>query len=384
MSSTKTLSAQFTKAAGTGGRKFTATITTDAIDRDGEVVIPGGMNSKEYETNPVLLYEHDVLKPIGKMVDMRRGDRSIEATFALAPRPDGHEGEWLPDTVGALMEFGALNAMSIGFSGMEARPATKSDLEKFGAGVRRVYSKWKLLEVSVVALPANQDAIINAVSKGLISRDRAKAMGVTVPEAKNCGVGSEGFEEGNTCAGGGGGAGGGSKPDMPGLRDKPRNADIPPTTSPKLPDKPRTPPKKGSAGEQFGKPPAAGLDPPGNYVNIPLPRDPSRITTGVYDFALNDLGYENMGERVDPKTRRTIGVYLRDRSGNVVEAAPRDVLQAIYGNSIIPSDRDIRVPVKRPKKAHYIAITVPALGTDDLARITREELARQRGLLYIR
>lgn len=244
MSSTKTLSAQFTKAAGTGGRKFTATITTDAIDRDGEVVIPGGMNSKEYETNPVLLYEHDVLKPIGKMVDMRRGDRSIEATFALAPRPEGHTGEWLPDTVGALMEFGALNAMSIGFSGMEARPATKSDLEKFGAGVRRVYSKWKLLEVSVVALPANQDAIINAVSKGLITRDRAQAMGVTVPEAKPQPV------------------------------------------------------------AQQPKPQA-----------LALPRTP--------------------------------------------------------------------VPV-RVKGTHRVTVNVPALGTDDLARITREELARQRGLLYIR
>jgi len=181
MSTTKNLTATFTKAKGKPST-FTATITTDSVDRDGEVVIPAGMNAKEYEKNPVLLYEHDVLKPIGRMLSMRRGDRSIEAEFALAPRPDNHVGEWFPDTVASLMDFGALNTMSIGFMGTEARPANKADTERFGDGVRRVYGKWKLLEVSVVSLPANQDAIVTAVRKGLVSREAVKRFGVVVPE----------------------------------------------------------------------------------------------------------------------------------------------------------------------------------------------------------
>ena len=178
----KHLQASIRKAAGKAST-FVATITTDSVDRDGEVVVPAGMNSKDYERNPVLLYEHDVLKPIGKMLKMRRMDRGIEAEFALAPRPDTHDGEWLPDTVAALMDFGALNTMSIGFLGLEARPASKADTERYGQGVRRVYGKWKLLEVSVVSVPANQDAIITAVRKGLCSRAAAKALGVIVPEA---------------------------------------------------------------------------------------------------------------------------------------------------------------------------------------------------------
>lgn len=182
MSQHKTLSATVRKSAGKAST-FTATITTDSVDRDGEVVIPAGMNSKEYEANPVLLYEHDVLKPIGKMLRMKRGDRSIEAEFALAPRPDGHVGDWLPDTVAALLDFGALNTMSIGFLGLEARPATKADTERFGDGVRRVYGKWKLLEVSVVSIPANQDAIVTAVRKGLVSASAAARFGVIVPDA---------------------------------------------------------------------------------------------------------------------------------------------------------------------------------------------------------
>ena len=178
----KTLQATIRKQAGKAST-FVATITTDSVDRDGEVVVPSGMNSRDYERNPVLLYEHDVKSPIGKMLGMKRGERSIEAEFALAPRPDNHVGEWFPDTVASLMDFGALNTMSIGFLGMEARPASKADTEKYGQGVRRVYGKWKLLEVSVVSVPANQDAIVTAVRKGLVTSDAVKPFGITVPES---------------------------------------------------------------------------------------------------------------------------------------------------------------------------------------------------------
>ena len=180
----KTCNATF-KAIGDGITKFTAIITTHAIDRDQDVVIPSGMNSKEYEANPVLLYSHDPNKPIGKMVMMRRGDSSIDADFVIAPRPDTHEGEWLPDTVGALMKFGALKGVSIGYMPVDGgmRSANKADVSKYGDGVKRVYSKWKLLEVSVVSIPSNQDALINAVSKGIVSKASLMALGCSVSSA---------------------------------------------------------------------------------------------------------------------------------------------------------------------------------------------------------
>jgi HK97 family phage prohead protease len=164
--------------------RFTATITTNAIDRDGEVVIPAGMNSKEYERNPVLLYAHDAAKPIGKMLGMRRNDDTIAADFALAPRPETHEGEWLPDTVAALMRFGALRGVSIGFAPQPGgmRVASKADTERYGTGVKRVFSKWTLYEVSVVAIPANQQALISAVEKGVVSSASVKALGLNIED----------------------------------------------------------------------------------------------------------------------------------------------------------------------------------------------------------
>ena len=366
----KTLSASIRKTAGKA-RSFTATITTDSVDRDGEVVIPAGMNSKDYERNPVLLYEHDALKPIGKMLKMSRKERSIEAEFALAPRPEGHTGDWLPDTVAALLDFGALNTMSIGFMGTEARPATKADTERFGEGVRRVYGKWKLLEVSVVSIPANQDAIITAVRKGLVSASAVKRFGVVVPERpveiKNCGTGPEGFEEGNTCQGGGGGGGGGGGSDKPSGGSKP-----------KMPEKPPTPPKKNSAGEKWGKAPADGLDPPAKPHDFKLPKDPSRLNISETEAALESMGYQRTGTRFEG---RDVISTIQDSSGNTAEIRARDLKEMIYGNSEFQEYRDVRVPVKRPRK-HLILVTIPAVAADDRARIVRDEIARARGRIY--
>jgi len=177
----KTLSSTFTSDDGT---TFKAVVTTDAIDRDGEVVIPAGMNSKEYERNPTLLFGHDAGKPIGKMISLRRQADSIEGEFALAPRPEAHEGEWLPDTVGALMRFGALRGVSIGFTPQAGgvRQASKADRERYGTDVKRVFSKWTLLEVSVVSIPANQQALVTAVSKGLLTLERARQMDASIPD----------------------------------------------------------------------------------------------------------------------------------------------------------------------------------------------------------
>jgi hypothetical protein len=120
------------------------------------------------------------------MKTMRRGEASIDADFELVPRPDTHVGEWLPDTVGALMKFGALRGVSIGYMPVDGgvRRASKEDAVKYGPSVKQVYSKWKLLEVSVVSIPSNQEALINAVSKGIVTTASLKALGCNVPSVK--------------------------------------------------------------------------------------------------------------------------------------------------------------------------------------------------------
>ena len=351
----KTLDAKFT--AGDGITKFTATITTSSIDRDGEVVVPGGMNSKQFEQNPVLLYAHDPAKHIGKMTALRRGESVIDADFALVPRPESHEGEWFPDTVGALMRFGALKGVSIGFAPMAGgmRQATKGDKDKYGVGVARVYSKWNLIEVSVVSVPANQEALINAVSKGIVTTESLKALGCEV-QAKNCGTGGDGFEPGNDCAsggGGGGGGGGGSSSQKP--------------SAPKLNNTQRV----------RGKPPAPGLDAPKSH-DFQLPKTPGRINEDQFRDSLGAMGYTEVARRQSLDRNVPTKVTIRDQSGHDVEMPMHDLVRSIYANHTDPDTSAINVPARRPRK-HVISIQMPSVAHDEIIDIARREVAKMRG-----
>lgn len=170
-----------------GERSVTAKISTIAVDRDGEVLMPSGLNSKEFEKNPVVFFGHNYYTlPVGKCIAIKRTDDAIIAKTVFAERPENHpaDQEWLPDTLLSLYKQGVLKGFSVGFSPVESRPASDKDVEKFGAGVRRIYSKWKLLEYSVAPLPANQEAVATAVAKGWIPQKTADAIftGEILPE----------------------------------------------------------------------------------------------------------------------------------------------------------------------------------------------------------
>lgn len=162
-----------------GERSVTARITTAAVDRDNEVLIPAGCNAKDFQANPVVFLNHSYWTlPVGKCTGIQRDETGITAKTTFAERPKNHpEGqEWVPDTLFSLFQQGVLKGFSVGFIPIEARPATDKDVLDFGAGVRRVFSKWKLLEYSVAPLPCNQEAVAMAVSKGFIGADLAEKL----------------------------------------------------------------------------------------------------------------------------------------------------------------------------------------------------------------
>jgi len=164
---------------------FTATITAETLDRDGEVLIPQGMNSREFDQNPVLFWNHDYAKPVGKCVGLKRGERAIVGEFTFAKKPDGYVGEFFPEVAAALVGQGIVNAVSVGYvpeSG-GVRRATDIDRKKYGDEVQTIFSRWKLLEVSLAPLQANPDALITAVKKGIVSSVAAKQFfGVEAPK----------------------------------------------------------------------------------------------------------------------------------------------------------------------------------------------------------
>jgi hypothetical protein len=88
----------------------------------------------------------------------------------------------MPDTILSLIKGGVLRSVSVGFLPQVSRMPTEVDRQKFGNAITRVFTRWKLLELSVVTIPCNQDALIQAVSKGIITDSQAKSLGVSTPE----------------------------------------------------------------------------------------------------------------------------------------------------------------------------------------------------------
>jgi HK97 family phage prohead protease len=178
---TKRLNATVEAATDKG---IVAKITTDSIDRDGEVLVPQGMNSKEFESNPILFWNHDYSQPVGNVTNIKRGDRDVFGTLNFAKRTEGVKGEFFPEVAESLVKQGFVKGVSVGFvpEGNGSRSANTKDRKKYGDGCKRIFNRWKLLEVSIAPLPANQDALVQAVDKGLMTPIQCKAwFGVDVP-----------------------------------------------------------------------------------------------------------------------------------------------------------------------------------------------------------
>jgi hypothetical protein len=148
-----------------------ATVTTDCVDADREVVLPGGVDLSRYLSAPRIQLCHATgsrpgeyyVLPIGRAVWTRRIDNSLVQGIEFAKTPMGQE-------VAELFRSGMLNTFSIGFVSLEASPPTKA--EKLArpdwAKAELVHRRWQLLEVSVVPLPCNSEAIGEWVRKGKV------------------------------------------------------------------------------------------------------------------------------------------------------------------------------------------------------------------------
>jgi HK97 family phage prohead protease len=141
-------------------RTLEFTITAETEDRDGEVVKASGGVFDNYVKNPVVLWVHDYKGlPVGKTIAMAREGPSIKAVVEF---PTKEEYEYA-DTVYKLCKGGYLGAVSIGFIPLESVKG-KSDSEP-----SRTFTKWELLEFSIVPVPSNPDTLVMARESGLIS-----------------------------------------------------------------------------------------------------------------------------------------------------------------------------------------------------------------------
>jgi HK97 family phage prohead protease len=128
-------------------RIIIATASDETVDRAGDVMVAAGGDVSVYRANPIVLRDHDPTKPVGTASVITKVGR-IEAAIKFAPKGVSETA----DETYALVKASVLNGVSIGFRAIKSEPRAGHD------GVK--YTNWELLELSIVAVPANPGALI--------------------------------------------------------------------------------------------------------------------------------------------------------------------------------------------------------------------------------
>jgi hypothetical protein len=153
-----------------GERTDVSVITTDAIDRDGECVLPAGGDWSGYNRVVTFAHRYDQL-PVGSNWWIRPKGASLVAKTHYPDRPtDWGAAPWLPSAILHLMQqpVPTCTGKSIGFLPLNVRQATSEEVARRPAlrGVP-VIDRWVGVEYAVVPVPCNPDAEMQAVAKGM-------------------------------------------------------------------------------------------------------------------------------------------------------------------------------------------------------------------------
>ncbi len=135
----------------------------ESLDRDGDIITATGWQLGNYLKNPVVLYGHDYDKlPVGKAVsvhiDTAARQLIIDVQFPTVEELSSgvpSEHALFVDSVYNLAKLGVLNAVSVGFRGLQVEPI----LDEKGQWVGRRFLSQELMELSIVPVPANANAV---------------------------------------------------------------------------------------------------------------------------------------------------------------------------------------------------------------------------------
>jgi HK97 family phage prohead protease len=132
-------------------------VLSDATpDRMGDIIEVEGWELDNFKKNPIALFNHNANFPIGKWKNIKNGEGALRGHLELAPKGTSSR----IDEIRRLIDAGILKAVSVGFRPIDSAPINKKDP---WSGMR--FTKQELVETSLVAVPANPNAL--AVAKSL-------------------------------------------------------------------------------------------------------------------------------------------------------------------------------------------------------------------------
>jgi HK97 family phage prohead protease len=138
-------------------RTYWFTASTDTRDRQGDVIVQDGWKLQNFKKNPVILWGHDYYStPIGKATTVRVEDGKLRIKVEFVPESI----DPFAAKIEKLVASGYLQTVSVGFTTYKVEDLTDEEKKK------RPEMPWgkrlfgELLEVSVVPVPANPQALL--------------------------------------------------------------------------------------------------------------------------------------------------------------------------------------------------------------------------------
>ena len=130
-----------------GGLDIKGSASTNAVDRAGDIIehdawTKGGLEN--FKNNPVILFNHNYDRPIGRAKELSVGENGLDITARISKSAN---------EIKDLIKDGVLGAFSVGFKVKDAEYMTETDGYKIKDA--------ELFEVSVVSVPCNQNAVFS-------------------------------------------------------------------------------------------------------------------------------------------------------------------------------------------------------------------------------
>ncbi len=137
-------------------------ISTGAIDRDGDTISPDGWDLASYEKSGAVLWGHDASQlPIAQPLTTWVEDGKLKSRVKFPPR----EVYEFADTVYQLIQHDVLRCTSVGFRPKSWMQSTER-VDAWGSPSLD-FTAQELMEFSVVSVPSNPEAIVEAKSLGV-------------------------------------------------------------------------------------------------------------------------------------------------------------------------------------------------------------------------
>lgn len=164
----KRSNAHVVKTHVTEGTGLNFVLSDESVDRMGDMIVASGWDLKNFLRNPIVLFNHDKNQIVGLWENIRIEGKKLKATLRFAEKGTSAK----IDEIRSLVEQGILRATSVGFRPLraklqEGKPKSKdddNDLHPF-PGIK--FHEQELLEASLVAVPANANALRLAKSLGV-------------------------------------------------------------------------------------------------------------------------------------------------------------------------------------------------------------------------